>query len=163
MKRLILIAGAILAIVVLLPAAVVYAQVECVEETSEQGCGEDEHKAPVSEEGNRYFPHSECKRCLSGSGCHPPGCSPTLPDPEDTAAYEAMIAAAVVGDLDSVVRNGRHVSAYVLFNESRRSIQIIGCSDIIVANLPVPADRPTLVVDLRAMLTATEQLGLNER
>ena len=121
------------------PLATFAAPFECTTvcwDNSNGACeGEDQHVA--WDDGNNShsgLPHANPTSCLDhdcAGGGHTLGCGP------DFGALPGHHESVRVRDILDLVRGWP--SAYAEYNVERRSLQLFGCEDVIVANLPVSA------------------------
>jgi len=134
--------------------------VACNAASDWEECDSWTHEMPGG--NDRWIEHGDCKNCLGGLGdCHPI-CTPPIPD-DQVVAYQDLMESARRGDLDAVVAAGRSVPSVISFNERRHSIQVQGCDDAIVANLPVPRDALAIVAEVRGIADDKTKLGLADR
>jgi hypothetical protein len=105
----------------------------------EDGCNPllGEHKVQGPAPDGYTDLHGECLVCISNwSDCHP-GCMPDFHNEADTEAYSSALDDAQAGDIMRLFQLSASLSAYIMINSQRSSIQIIGCSGAVVANIPL--------------------------
>jgi hypothetical protein len=98
---------------------------------------------PFGEEGYEGTNPHPCLACVGTGGptdpedCHP-ACEITFAgNLELQSAFRDLLRAATSGDAYAVLAAARLVPDRVHLNQSRRSLQVLGCGDRIVANVPM--------------------------